>query len=78
MSSSRRRADRLEVRVVTQRTELRLDMTATRGDAVELLERLVAFARELEALGLRVVVTGDVGVVVETVNEQLELIAARR
>lgn len=65
---------------MTQRTELRLDMTATRSDAVDLLERLVRFARELEELGLRVVVTGDVGVLVDTVGEQIgidQLLEAR-
>lgn len=52
---------------------LRLDMTAEYSQALETLERLVAFARVLEALGLEVRITGEVGVVVETVAAQTDL-----
>jgi hypothetical protein len=66
---------------VANRTSLRLDMTAEYSESVDALERVVRFARELEELGLEVRITGDVGVVVETVrSEQVgmhELLEAR-
>jgi hypothetical protein len=46
------------------RSALRLEISAEYSETLETLERLIAFAREIERLGIDVIITGSLDVIV--------------